>query len=199
MNGIEKIVEYIMSRSTVDCESIEIEAAEESIRIQADYAKLQQEEYWRIFDAGAKEADSRLKRLNSLAAIESRKQILVTEQEMISAAFDLAVEKLLQLPDREYTALLVKLACNASITGEEVIILSAADHQRFGTDVLDAANAMLRNTGKKATLSLSDETINIRGGLILSGGNVEVNCSVDALVAQQRIALSPVIASMLFE
>ena len=199
MNGIEKILAHIETESYAECEAIERESAEECGRIRAEYAKVEQDEYWKLVNAGTKEAERRLDRLNSLAALESKKHVLATQQEMVAVAFDHAANKLLELPESEYVAFLVKHACNASLTGTEAIILSPADNSRFGNDVLLAANAALREAGRTASLTLSDRTTDIRGGLILSGGDIEVNCSVDSLIAEHKNELSPAVASVLFD
>ena len=198
MNGIEKILAHIKSESAAECETITKGAAEQCELISAQYAKAEQDEYWKVFNAGTKEAERRLERLNSLAALESKKLVLATQQEMIAEAFELAAKTLLELPEREYITFLAKLAFGASLTGSETIYLSQSDHKRVGNEVLNAANSALRAAGKTASLSLSDKTVNIRGGLILSGGDIEVNCGVDALVDQYRNELSPRIAAELF-
>ena len=199
MNGIEKILAHILKSSDAECAEIEREATGECERIRADCDKTAQEEYQKLISAGTKDAERRLERLGSLAALESKKQVLITQQEMVAETFEYAANRLLELPESEYVAFLAKQACAASLTGVETIILSPSDHQRFGADVLNAANFALRAAGKTASLSLSDETADIRGGLILSGGDIEVNCSIDALMAEYRNELSPAVAAALFD
>ena len=199
MNGIEKILEHIKSESDAECEAIKLAAAEECDRINAEFAAAEQDEYKKLLDAGTSEAQRRLDRLNSLAALESKKHVLATQQEMVAEAFEYAAKKLLELPDSEYIEFLAKHAYAASLTGEETIILSPSDHDRFGKKVRDAANSKLKAAQKTASLTLSDKTSGIRGGLILSGGNIEVNCSIDALVAVYRNELSPSVSSVLFD
>ena len=199
MNGIEKILEHISSESASECAAIANDAAEECERVRAEYAKAEQDQYWAMVNDGTKEAERRLERLTSLAALESKKHVLATQQDMIVAAFELAAKKLVELPQAEYIEFLAKLACSASLTGTETIILSSSDLSRFGNEVLGAANSILSRTGRNASLSLSDKPADIRGGLILSGGDIEANCSVDSLVSQYRNELSPRVAAELFE
>ena len=199
MNGIEKILAHIKSASDAECEEIRRSADEECGRIRLENEKAEQDEYWRLVNDGTKDAERRLERLNSLAVLESKKHILMTQQEMVTEAFDYAAKKLLELPEREYVEFLAKHACAASLTGTEKIVLSKADYDRVGKAVLSAANSALLAAGKTASLTLSDDTADIRGGLILSGGDIEVNCSVDALVSEYRNELSPAVASALFD
>ncbi|MDR0491631.1 MAG: hypothetical protein LBH28_10360 [Oscillospiraceae bacterium] len=198
MNGIEKILEHIKSESAAECNAIAQSAAEECERIRAEYAQTEQDEYRELVNNGAREAERKLERQSSLAALESKKLVLATQQEMIAAAFELAATLILKLPEREYIEFLAKLACTAALTGTEKIFLSKADTQRIGRNVLNAANSGLKMSGRNASLTLSDSPANIRGGLILSGGDIEANCSIDALIAQYRNELSPRVANVLF-
>ena len=199
MNGIEKILAHIKAESDAECEAIKKEAAEECKRIRAEYAETEQKEYNKLVSDGAADAERRLERLNSLAALESKRHVLMTQQEMLTAAFEHAAKALLELPERDYIDFLVRQTCAASLSGTETIILSPADRDRVGAEVLGAANASLSASGRTASLTLSDKTANIRGGLILSGGDIEVNCSIDALVEEYRNELSPSVASVLFD
>ena len=199
MNGIEKILAHILTVSEAQCADIEHAAAEECDRIRAEFAKKENDEYQKLIQDGTKDAERRLERLNSLAALESKKQVLMTQQEMLSEAFAYAAKKLLQLPEEEYVNFLAGQAAAASLSGVESIMLSHSDRERYGTKVLSAANSALENKGKAARLSLSDECADITGGLILSGGDIEVNCSVEALIAQCRNSISPAVASVLFD
>ena len=199
MNGIEKILAHIKAESDAECEAIKREAAAECKRIREEYAGTEQEEYRKLVSEGTADAERRLERLNNLAVLESKRHVLMTQQEMVTAAFEYAAKTLLELPEQEYVAFLVKQACAASLSGTETIILSPSDRERIGSKVRDAANSMLRASGRNASLTLSDDTAGIRGGLILSGGDIEVNCSVDALVEEYRNELSPSVASVLFD
>ena len=198
MNGIEKILEHIKSESDAQCAAIERDAAEECERIREQYADIEQDEYRKLVDTWSADAARRLERLNSLAVLESKKHVLTTQQEMLSEAFEHAAKSILGLPESEYISFLAKIACAASLSGTEAIILSPGDRDRIGKQVLDAANSALRAAGKTASLTLSDDSSDIRGGLILSGGDIAVNCGVDALVAEYRNELSPAVASILF-
>ena len=199
MNGIEKILEHIKSESDAECEAIAREAADECERIRSEYARAEKTEFNKLMADGNIDAERRLERLNSLATLESKKQVLSTQQEMLAGAFEYAAKKLCELPQGEYVEFLARQACSASLTGTETIILSPSDRERVGQDVLNTANKALAAVGKTASLTLSDKTADLRGGLILSGGDIEVNCSVDALIAAHRNELSPAVASALFE
>jgi len=199
MDGIDRIIGHIRKAGAEECEAIRAAAAEECEQVREAYAKAELETYRDVIDAGGKDSENRQKRLNSLAALEAKKQLLSARQDLMSQAFELAAKTLLELPGPEYIELLAKLACRASRDGDEAVVLSPYDRDNIGGAVVEAANAALLAAGKKASLALSDKTARIRGGLILSSGDIDVNCSIDALIDQHRLELTPAVADILFE
>ena len=92
-------------------------------------------------------------------------------------------------------ALLAKLAAQASVSGDEEIILNARDKAAVGAAVVEKANALLP-AGK---LSLSAATGDFAGGLILKRGSIEANCTIELLVELCRGDMSAQLAKVLFE
>ena len=195
MNGIEKITGRIASDAAQEIESIQAEARRQAEEITARYAEQAKRESQELLERGRRSAEDRVERLASVAQLEARKLELATKQEMLSKAYDKALEQLLNLPDQEYTALLADLAVKASSTGQEAVILSQKDRTRFGKQVVTLAN----EKRKDGRLTLSGETRSIQGGLVLSDGDVEVNCTFETLVRLQRGGLEREVAKVLFD
>ena len=86
------------------------------------------------------------------------------------------------------------LAAKASSTGREEVILSQKDRARYGKQVVTQANERLGD----GHLTLSVQTRPIRGGLILSDGDVEVNCTFETLVRLLRGEMDRTVVEVLF-
>lgn len=227
MNGIEKLTQQISADAQVEIDALLADAQAKADAITADYAQRAEKAAADALSKGEAAAAQREERLLSMAAMEGRKELLAAKQEMVSKAFDLALEKLCALPDEEYVALLAKLAVAAATTGREQLIFSQKDRTRVGKAVVTAANEMLAKavapklpnevtdtkagslldkvvTGASALLAgtgmltLSEQTRPIRGGFILSDGDVEVNCAFETLVRLQRSEISGDVADVLF-
>lgn len=127
MNGIEKVIEYIKAEAAAECEDIRKKAAEECERIRAGYTRMEQDEYWKYLSVGAKEAEQRIEQLTDLAGQESKKQVLATQREMVDAAFELAVKKLLEIPVNDYLALLSGLGVASDCSPEALVELYKED------------------------------------------------------------------------
>lgn len=227
MNGIEKLTQQISADAQAEIDALLADAQAKADAITADYAQRAEKAAADVLSKGEDAAAQREERLLSMAAMEGRKELLAAKQEMVGKAFDLALEKLCSLPDEEYVALLTRLAISASTTGREQLIFSQKDRTRVGKAVVTAANEILAKavapklpdevtdtkagsildkvvTGASALLAgtgmltLSEQTRPIRGGFILSDGDVEVNCAFETLVRLQRVEISGDVADVLF-
>jgi hypothetical protein len=99
MNDIEIIINRIRLQSARECEAIAKDAERECERLRVEYARREQEEYWKAINIGTKETEQRLERLNKLAEQEAQKQIDATHAEKVAEAFKLATKKLLERPE----------------------------------------------------------------------------------------------------
>lgn len=227
MNGIEKITGQIDADIQKEIDAIAAQAQAQAAEIGAGYDRRAQEQVQATLERGRREAALRRERLGSVAQLEARKLVLSTKQDLVGRAFDLALQKLTELPEADYIALLARLAVAASRTGQEQVIFSQRDRARYGKQVVTQANEILARrvapklpddltasragaildrvvTGASAVLSgtgmltMAEETRPMAGGLILRDGRVETNCSFEALIRLQQGALSAEVAKVLF-
>ena len=199
MNGIEKITERIKSDTQRELQTMADESRAKCEEITAAYKEQAQSRYWKIVSEGKKDAERVVELRKSSAQTESKKRMLQLKQEMVARAFEGAEKKLLELDEKQYADFLVSLAVQAAESGEESIVLSAADRAKYGEAVTAEANRRLAGAGKNGGLKLSNETADIEGGLILSSGRIETNCSIKTLVEIRRSELAPEVARLLFD
>ena len=195
MDGIEKITGRIAADGQKEADAILAEARRQAGEIAARYDAQAKKESEDIVSRGRRAADERVERLAGVAKLDARKLELAAKQEMLKKAYDLALEKLETLPDDQAVALLADLAVQASSTGREQVILSQKDRARYGKAAVTRANEKLG----EGRLTLSEQTRPIRGGLILSDGDVEVNGTFETLVDLQRGEMDRQVAKVLFD
>ena len=196
MNGIDKITQRITEQIDREIAEIQAKAKEQADAITADYAARIKKETEDILAHGKTAAAEREERLASMAQMEAKKAELAIKQEMLTRAFDLALEKLCALPDEQYTEFLASLAAKAARTGKETVILSQKDRTRVGKAVVTKANELI---GAGGALTLSEKTQPIKGGLILSDGAVEFNCTFETLIRLKKTEMAGEVASILFQ
>ena len=195
MNGLEKLTGQIDADVQKEIDAALVQARRQAQEIQSWYESQAQIQVEAIRRKGQQDAVFRQERLVDEAKMQARRDILATKQELIGRAFDLALEKLLELPEKEYVALLADLAVKASSTKKEAVIFSQKDRTRYGKTVVTQANEKLGG----GHLTLSEQTRPIKGGLILQDSQVETNCSFEVLIHLQRNTLSAEVAQVLFK
>ena len=228
MEGIEKITAKIAQDAQSEIAKLMAETEEKVKAVQANAQAQAQQEANEIVERGRNAAGERLQRLSSAAQMERRKLELAAKQEVLSEAFELALQKLCSLPDKDYIALLTKLALEASASGKEQLIFSQKERNTVGKQVVMAANdalvkqrapglpeevtkskvgafvdKLVHNTAAAVTgagmLTLAEETRDIKGGFIMVDGDVEINCAFETLIRLQREQMEKKVSDALFQ
>ena len=199
MKGIDKITSRIIADAEAECRDDKRESDERCAAVRAENEKRAQDEYWRLVREGVKDTEQRVQRMDRTARLEAKKSVLNMKQEAVSRAFDLAKDKIAELPERDYVAFLAREAAEAAITGQEEVIFCERDRKSVGAKAVKAANELLAAKGMPGLLTLSDATRDMAGGLMLKQGDIEVNCTVDTLLDLTRDELAARVADVLFE
>ena len=193
MKGTEKIIAHIEADAQAQADAVLGEARQRCEAIKARFDEKAARLYSDRIREGVKACQDQEDSALRISRMEARKSVLSVKQEMVEKSFDLAVQQIVALPDEKYTAFLANLVKKAGPVGDEEIILNTADRARVGEALLKAVNA------DGAKMKLSDETRDIKGGLILRRGSIETNCSVELLVELCRGELSAKLADVLFD
>ena len=196
MNGMDKITDQIQVDAQREIDTLLATAADQAGQIAAQAQASAQTQGEELLRLGREEAARREERSDRSAALEGRKCLLSAKGALVSTAFDRALETLAALSDTDYTALLTKLTVTATRTGREQVAFSPRDRNRVGKAVVTRANEIL---GPQAALTLAEGTRSIRGGVVLTDGRVETNCSLETLVRGLREDLEREVAGVLFE
>lgn len=199
MKGIDKITSRIIADAEAECRDVKRESDERCAAVRAENEKRAQDEYWRLVREGVKDTEQRVQRMDRTARLEAKKSVLNMKQEAVSRAFDLAKDKIAELPERDYVAFLAREAAEAAITGQEEVIFCERDRKSVGAKAVKAANELLAAKGMPGLLTLSDATRDMAGGLMLKQGDIEVNCTVDTMLDLTRDELAARVADVLFE
>ena len=193
MNGVEKITGRILSEAETEAAAIVEEAEKNAAAVRAQWAEKAEKTAAEQLEKGEAEIEQKVQRAARAARLDAKKEVLGLKQEMVSAAYGLALDKILALPREKYAEFLASQAAAAALTGKEEVILNGADRAAVGEAVLASANAKLRGE-----LTLSGTTREMSGGLALKQGAVEVNCTLESLIELSRSALDAEVAGILF-
>lgn len=198
MTGLEKILKVIEDDATAHAEEIISQAQKESDEI-VEAAKQEADKKFSEMTAKS-DADAKavLSRAESAAALQEKKKILDAKQQIISNVITKARASLAGLSDSEYIDIILKMVKKYAHNKEGVILFSRADKQRLPADISSKLSGAL--AGKPgAALVVSEAVAAIDGGFVLKYGNIEENCSFDALFSSAKEELSDQVNAILFE
>ena len=196
MRGIEKIAAQIIGEAEEKKAAIYEEIQHKIDELNAKTDEEIKAEIERINDDTLRE-EGTLEELAELAAQQKRRQAaLSAKQEVIGEIINEAYERLLNLEDEKYFAVIKKMLEDNVLSEKGEIIFSARDRQRMPKDFEDVIkNVALEKGGE---LVMSDEIRSIDGGFVLVYGGIEENCTFKAMLEASREELHDMVNGKLF-
>lgn len=198
MTGLEKILKAIEDEAQAGAAAIIAEADKQAEEILAA-AKLEAEKKCaQIVEKSAADVKSTINRAESAAALQEKKIILDAKQQIISNIITKARNSLAAMPDSEFIEIILQMVKKYAHNKPGKILFSASDKNRLPKDINDRLKAVLsENAG--ASLDVAEDTATIDGGFLLQYGDIEENCSFDALFSAAKEVLQDKVNSLLFE
>lgn len=191
MTGLEKIIEHIRQEADVAAGKI-ISDTQVEVDSLLNAAKEECDALEKSLNARTEEKVALVKsRGESAAALAKRKKFLSARQDIIGETLEAARKAMLELPADEYFATLGKMLDKYALSEPGTVVLTAQDKDRIPAE-------FKANLDKK-NLKISADSAAIDGGFILKYGDIEENCSFEALFAAEKETLQDKIRDLLFE
>lgn len=195
MSNISNLTSKILKDAEDQKTSILNEANEERNKIIAKKEEEAFSEEKVILERAERDAASRKERIISGAELSSRNAKLAAKQKVINSVFENSVEALCNLSSEELKVFVTNSILHSGVEGNQNLILNEAGAKIITTEVIDEINSKLNS---KATITLSDEKRNFKGGFILEKDGIEINNTFEALVDSIKDELSLEVAQVLF-
>ncbi len=196
MAGIDEILGIIDARQK-ETESVLISSAEKksaAIRKEGDEKALKA--YEEQLEKGRAQLERDLNNAYKSADASMKRRILACKVECIDAVIDKTVEKLKNLPDKEYFELIRKLAQRLVRSGDGIVSLSSRDLSRMPENLENELNEIAKKTG--GTIKIDRSPADIEDGFILSYGLISENCSFRAVIEAEKDSVRDTAARVLF-
>ena len=216
MKGLEKILEKIEADSKKEAdkyrENAEItiarlksEAIDAGIRLEKEYKQRTENGIAQI-----------LSRATGASLTEHRDILLAKKAEIVDSVFEKALQKLRAMKEAEYVPFITRALVHAiyeridskteilRLYGEseadmsepfEVIFSKKDKRLGFSERIFEGAKVSIKGG---ATLILSELDADIDGGFILRNGDIDINCSLSAMVEEARTKCEAGVIKKLF-
>jgi V/A-type H+-transporting ATPase subunit E len=184
--GVEEIVEKIINDAKKKAQKVKREAAKEARKIKAEVKEQTEKLKQDYLAQNLRIVQVEKGRILTQARLEQRNFILSKKQELLEKVFNLAQQKLSELPKQKKLQFLKKVILKASESGDEEIIFSPIDRELVNESFLKSLNKDLKKLKGQGRLRLSKESRSLSGGVILKKGNFEINASLENLLRELR-------------
>ena len=199
ITGLDKITARILAEAESFAEAeIKKARAEADERLAAAEKKSAVQSAERL-DRARAEAEALTASAVGSAERRERGALLALRVELADKAFDAALEKLSHLPEDAYVpamAALLAETVNAGLDDGASAFLSLNDRDMaFAEKILEAAKSKY---AKAVTVAKAEKSAPIRAGFLLICGDIEFNCSAEAILAAARDSLEKPVLDILF-
>lgn len=190
MTGLESILGQILSDAKKEAEE-QLAAAEREKAAILEQAKAEAEEAAAaIIKNGEEKAATIRERAQSAAQMERRNAMLAFKQQIIGETIDQVRASLENAPDEEYFQSLLTLVMQFAKEGSAKMRFNSKDLKRLPADFA----ARLKEAAPKTEIEISKEPIDLESGFLLTYGDIDINCTFEAIFdgasAQLRDAVS---------
>lgn len=196
MNGLEEIVLAIKQKADAQCADIIAGANGKAAEIKATAQKSAEAEKEKILSEASKRCERNIEAAKSAAVSNTLKEILGYKSGAVRGVIAKMLEDLNGLDDKEYFEVVEKLVyANFHKNESGKIRFGKKDSSRIPAGFMDKLNATVKKDGAELTL---DADADIANGFVLCYGDIEENCSFDAIVSSKEDTIKDEIASILF-
>lgn len=194
MSGLDKIIEHIESSAANSAAELISAAEKEAGKIMAQGKAAAHEKEAAVNKQTEADVMAARKRIEGEAELFEKRFLLQAKQDVVLEVLAEGYDKLTNLPDKEYFDNIIKMVKKYSSGAAGEIVFCERDKKRLPKDFEKRVNE-----AGGAGLRISSETAQISGGFILDYGDIEENCSFEALFGSLRDKLQDKIGEMLFE
>ena len=192
----EQVVEKILAEAQAQAREITAAAGEKYAAAEAEL-NSQLADYEKQTEAlAAQAAEDKKARMLATANMEIKKEYLVAKVALLNDVFQKVRERIKTLSDKEYEDFITSLMVKAVEAGDEQVIIGA-EEERIDHALIKQVNRKL-GPGYKGNLNLAQDRANIDAGFILNRGKIQVNVSIEVLLAEARDKFEIELAEELF-
>ncbi len=189
MTGLENIIREIEAEGAESAAAIRREAREAAEAVIKSAENAARETAQRYNEAAENAAKEYITRAAANDEAELRRAALKKKQKIIGETL-LGSKRILAEKDERYFEMLTRLLEKYATEESGDVILCAGDAERMTKEFETAL--------KTRKLTISEKTLDADGGFIIDYGNIEINCTLEALFDAYSEEISDMLSTLLF-
>ena len=208
--GVDKMISHIEAEAEKEISETLLKAREEADAITKAAQEKAKRETERVLSDGKRVASIEGQKIIAEARINVRRKRMDSQEEAIVASFDAAKKALEELVEKgkrdnlTYKDIMFNLIVSASeiVAGNKLeLVFNQRDSKTFSKEMLrEARESVKKRTGREISLSLTDDTIQCLGGVVVRDleKQVEVHNTLETKLNQLKENLRVDVAKILF-
>ena len=208
--GVDKIISHIEAEAEKEISETLLKAREEADTITKAAQEKAKRETERVLSNGKRVASLEGQKIIAEARINVRRKRMDSQEEAIVASFDAAKKALEELAEKgkrdnlTYKDIMFNLIVSASevVAGNKLeLVFNQRDSKIFNKEMLrEARESVKKRTGREISLSLTGDTIQCLGGVVVRDleKQVEVDNTLETKLNQLKGNLRVDVAKILF-
>ena len=209
--GVDKIISHIETEVEKEISETLLKVREEAEIITKAAQEKAKRETEKVLSNGKRAASLEGQKIIAEARINVRRTRMDSQEEAIVASFNAAQKALEELAEKgkrdnlNYKDIMFKLIVSASeiVAGNKLeLVFNKRDSKTFNKETLkEARESIKEKTGREISLSLTGETIQCLGGVVVRDleNQVEVDNTLETKLNQLKDNLRVDVAKILFE
>lgn len=208
--GVDKIISHIEAEAEKEISEKLLKARAEADTIRKAAQEKAKRETERVLSNGKRVASLEGQKIIAEARINVRRKRMDSQEEAIVASFNAAKKALEELAEKGkrdsfvYKDIMFNLIVSASevVAGNKLeLVFNQRDSKTFNKEMLrEARESVKKRTGREISLSLTDDTIQCLGGVVVRDleKQVEVHNTLETKLNQLKENLRVDVAKILF-
>ena len=208
--GVDKIISHIETEAEKEISETLLKAQEEADTIAKAAQEKAKRETEKVLSNGKRTASLEGQKIIAEARINVRRKRMDSQEEAIVASFDAAKKALEELAEKgkrdnlTYKDIMFNLIVSAAeiVAGNKLeLVFNQRDSKTFNKEMLrEARESVKKRTGREISLSLTDDTIQCLGGVVVRDleKQVEVHNTLETKLNQLKENLRVDVAKILF-
>lgn len=192
MNGLEKITQRILSDSKSRCASIISDAEAQAREITEKSLEAAGLEARKIEELSKKEIKQISENTNSACESIRKRAVLGAKCDIINSWINKAKEHIESLEKDKYFEFVASVAVKHHSAGDGILFMRCEDVENLPEGFLDSINRKIEGDGGHFSEIRSAD---IGLGCVISYGDIEENCTVDALFDEKSDEIKDILFS----
>ncbi len=197
MQNLDRLVVRIIDEARGRADDI-LKDADARCAALADESRKKADDTYRIATDRATQAAALEERRAQISrSLDVRNAVLRAKGDMVDALISEIPARIQALPDQEYLALMKKMMIDAAPDGQVEVVVAEPDRERIDAAFVAEVQSELASRGRDSKLRLAGDTLKLAGGFIMRASALEIDCSLDAILAAGQDELAPLVAEAL--